>query len=72
MEKVDELRWPRKVKAAEVEGQQRKGRRRFGWLDGVKRVVAFQGVRLAGGNATRERKECVERTREVVIVLMQF
>ena len=34
----------------------------FGWLDGVKRAFAIREVRLAGGNATRERKECVERT----------
>ena len=33
--------------------------------------VSYQGGRLAGGNATRERKECVERTCECDIVLTQ-
>ena len=33
---------------------------------------SYQRGRLAGGNATRERKECVERTCEGVIVLTQF
>ena len=33
--------------------------------------VSYQGGRLAGGNATRKRKECVERTCESVIVLTQ-
>ena len=33
--------------------------------------VSYQGGRLAVGNATRERKECVERTCEGVIVLTQ-
>ena len=32
---------------------------------------SYQGGRLAGGNATRERKECVERTCEGVIVMTQ-
>ena len=33
--------------------------------------IGYQGGRLAGGNATCERKECVERTCEDVIVLTQ-
>ena len=44
---MDEGRWPRKFKATKVEGQPGRGRPRFGWLDGVKRVVACQGGRLA-------------------------
>ena len=42
---MNEGRWPRKVKAAKVEGQQGRGRPRFGWIDGVKRALA---VREAG------------------------
>ena len=34
-----------------------------------KKGVSNQGGRLAGGSATREREECVERTYESVIVL---
>ena len=52
---MDEGCWPIKVKAAEVEGRLGGGRLRFGWLDGGKKGVSYQGGRLAGGNATRER-----------------
>ena len=46
VERLDEGRWPRKVKAAKVEGQQGRGRPRFGWLDGVKRALAVMEVGL--------------------------
>ena len=36
VERMDEGHWIRKAKAAKVKGQQRRGRPRFGWLDGVK------------------------------------
>ena len=36
-----------------------------------KKGVSYHGGRLVEGNATRERKECVERTCEGVIVLTQ-
>ena len=52
---MHERRSLRKVKAATVKGHQGRGRVRFSWLDGVKRVLAVRGSRLAGGNATRER-----------------
>ena len=71
VERVDEGRWPRKVKAAKLEGRLGIGKPRFGWLDGVKNGISYQGGKLAGGNATRKRKECVERTCEGVIVLTQ-
>ena len=38
VQKIDVGRWQRKVQTAKVEGQQGKGRPRFSWLDGVKRV----------------------------------
>ena len=44
VERMDEGRWPRKVKAAKVEGRQGRGRSRFGWLDGVKRALAIREV----------------------------
>ena len=43
---MDEGRWPRKVKAAKVEGRQGRGRPKFGWLDGVKRALAIREVGL--------------------------
>ena len=46
VERLDEGRWPRKVKAAKVEGQLVRGRPRFGWLDGVKRALAIREVGL--------------------------
>ena len=54
-----------------MEGLQGRGRPRFGWLDGGEKGFSCKGGRLAGGNATRERKECAERTCEGVIVLTQ-
>ena len=75
MERMDEGPRPRKVKAAIVEGQQWRGIfSRFGLLDGSEKGFSChcQESRLAGGNATRKRKECAERTCEGMIVLMQF
>ena len=72
MERIDEGPRQRKVKAAIVEGQQRRGISRFGWLDGDKNGFSCQGSKLAGGNATHKRKECAERTCEGMMVLMQF
>ena len=46
VERMDEERWPRKVKAVKVEGRQERGRPRFGWLDGVKRALAVREVGL--------------------------
>ena len=46
MERMDEGRWPRKVKADRAEGQQGRGRPRFSELDGVKRVLAAKEVGL--------------------------
>ena len=46
MERIDEGRWPRKVKAATEEAQQGRGRPRFGWLDEVKRTLAVREVGL--------------------------
>ena len=43
---MDEGRWPRKVKAAKVEGRQGRGRPRFGLLDGMKRALAIRDVGL--------------------------
>ena len=42
VERMDEGLWPRAAKAAKVEGQQRRGRPRFGWLDGVKSALAIK------------------------------
>ena len=64
---------PSKVKAAIVEGQQRRGIfSRFGLLDESEKGFSChcQGSRLSGGNATHKRKECTERTCEGMIVLM--
>ena len=55
-----------------MEGRQGRGSPRFGWLDGGEKDFSCQKNRLAEGNATRERKECAERTFEGMIVLMQF
>ena len=46
VERMDEGRWPRKIKAAKVEGRLGRGRSRFGWLDGVKREIAIREVGL--------------------------
>ena len=46
MERMDEGRWPRKVKVAKAKGLQGRGRTRFGWLDGVKRVLAIREIGL--------------------------
>ena len=46
MERVDQLRWPRNIEAAKVEGQQGKGRPRFGWFERVKRAIAVREVGL--------------------------
>ena len=46
MERLDERQWPRKVKAAKVEGRQGRGRPRFGWLDRVRRALAIREVGL--------------------------
>ena len=43
---MDERRWPRKVKAAKVEGRLGRGRPRFDRLDGVKRASAVREVGL--------------------------
>ena len=43
---MDEGRWPRKVKAAKVNGRLGRERARFGWLDGVKRALAIREVGL--------------------------
>ena len=46
VERMDEGRWPRKVKAAKMEGRLGRGRPMFGWLDGVKRALALREVGL--------------------------
>ena len=46
MKRVVEGRWPRKVKAAKMESSLGRGKPRFGWLDGVKRALAFREVGL--------------------------
>ena len=46
VERMDEGLWPRKVKAAKVEGRLGRGRPRFGWLDGVRRALAIREVGL--------------------------
>ena len=56
------------VKAASVEGQQRKLRQRFVWLDGGEKGFSCQRDRLAGGITTCMREECVERTEEYKLV----
>ena len=55
VERMDEGRWPRKVKAANVEGRHERGRPRFSWLDGMKRVLAVREVSLQ--EATQFKKE---------------
>ena len=45
---------------------------RFGWLKGGAKDLSCQRGRLAGGITTLKRKECVVRTCEYVIVLLQF
>ena len=64
---------PRKFKAAIVEGEQWREISRFILLDGNGKGFSCHchRSRLAGGNATRKRKEGVERTCEGVIVLTQ-
>ena len=42
VERMDDGRWPRKVKAAKVEGRLGRGRISFGWLGGVKRELAIR------------------------------
>ena len=42
VKRMDEGRWPRKVKVATVEGQQERGRPRFGWLEWVKWASAVR------------------------------
>ena len=56
---MDDYRMARKVLMAEVSGGQVRGRRRLGWMNGVK--VAL-GKRNDGGGCatTRERSERVE------------
>ena len=44
--RMNEGRWSRKVKAATVEGQQGRGRPRFGWLYEVKRAISVREVGL--------------------------
>ena len=39
-------RWPRKVKAAKVEGRQGRGRPWFSWFDAVERALAVRVVGL--------------------------
>ena len=39
---MDEVRWPRKLRAGTVGGRQGRGRPMFGWLDGVKRALAVR------------------------------
>ena len=46
VERMDEGRWPRKLKAAKVEGRLGRGKPRFGWLDGVKMALAIREVGL--------------------------
>ena len=46
MERMDDGRWPSKVKAAEVEGRLGRGRPKFGWLDGLKMTLAVREVGL--------------------------
>ena len=69
---VNDRRWPRKVKAAIVEGQQ--GREGLGLVD-QRRVKRALTVREEGLQETtqlmHEREECVERTCEGVIALTQ-
>ena len=60
---MDAGRWPRKVKAATVEGQQGRGRPGYGWLDEVKTALAVRKEGLQGGNTTRERGVCGENLR---------
>ena len=43
---MDEGRWPRKVKAANVDGQQGRGRPRFDFLNRVKRSLVLREVIL--------------------------
>ena len=38
MERMDNERLPKKVMNAKVDGRNARGRPRFGWMDGVKRV----------------------------------
>ena len=46
VERMDEGRRPRKVKAAKVEGRLRGGRPKFGWFDWVKRALPIREVGL--------------------------
>ena len=46
VERMEEGRWPKKVKAAKVESRQGRGRPWFGWLDGVKKALAVREVGL--------------------------
>ena len=46
VDRMDEGCWPRKVRAARVEGRQGRRRPRFGWLDGGKRALAVREVGL--------------------------
>ena len=65
VEMMDEGRWPRKVKAANVEIRQGRGRPRFGWLDGVKKTLAIREVILKEATQlTGERSVWGELVRE--------
>ena len=65
VERMDEERWPRKVKAAQVEGRLGRGRPRFRWLDGVKRALAIRDVGLQEATQlARERSVWRELVRE--------
>ena len=43
---MDEGLWPRAAKAAKVEGQQRRGRPRLSWFDGVKGALVVRETGL--------------------------
>ena len=46
VEKINERRWPRKVKAAKVESQQGRGRLKFVWLEAVREVSLQEATKL--------------------------
>ena len=65
VERMGEGRWPRKVKAAKVEGRLGRGRPRFGWLDGMNRALAVKEVGLQEAiQHARERTVWRELVRE--------
>ena len=54
---MDEGRWPRKIKAANVEGRQGRGRPRFVWFNEMKRALAVTEIDLQEATQlARERK----------------